>query len=94
MGGELARVTDAPISSPSGPHAIAFMALDAIDVDHDLRGDDAVAHIHHEVGTAPEQAAIAMFGARLDDILDRPRSHDGEIRQDFHQSRPARRASR
>ena len=61
---------------------------DAVDVDQHRRGDDAAPDVHHEIGAAADQPAVAMRGARGDQFTKRPRPDQVELRQRVHYAPP------
>ena len=45
----------------------------AVDVDQHRRGDDAAPDVHHQIGTAADELAVAISGAGGDQFRKRPR---------------------
>src|SRR5580700_94304 len=69
------------------PMRIGFDAAqlgDTVDVDQNRRRDDAAPDVHHEIGTAANEPAVAMGGARRDQFRKRPRPDQIELRQRVH----------
>src|SRR5262249_2772993 len=56
------------------------------DVDQHGRRDDAAPDIDHEIGAAADEAAVGVLGKCLDDVVQRARAHQGELRHRVHQS--------
>ena len=58
---------------------------DVVDVDQGGRRLDAAADVDDEIGAAAEQPAVGMGGARLDDVVERGRTHQLEVGKSVHQ---------